>query len=29
MYLDSIDDSVDDVRNIAYGKFYSASVGRP
>ena len=27
MYLDSIDDSVDDVRNIAFGKFYSASVG--
>ena len=26
-YLDSIDDSVADVRNIAFGKFYSASVG--
>ena len=26
-YLDSIDDSVDDVRNIAYGTLYSASVG--
>jgi outer membrane protein assembly factor BamB len=26
-YLDSIDDSSSDVRNIAYGKLYSASVG--
>ncbi len=26
-YLDAIDDSVDDCRNIAFGKFYSASVG--
>jgi len=26
-YLDAIDDSADDVRNIAYGKLYSASVG--
>lgn len=26
-YLDAIDDSVDDCRNIAYGRLYSASVG--
>ena len=26
-YLDSVDDSASDVRNIAYGKLYSASVG--